>query len=52
MAEYHDIFSLEPCELGCPHLTKCVIKVTDDIPFKEQFRWIPPPLVEEIHAHL
>ena len=35
MAEYHDIFSLEPCKLGCTHLTKCVVKVTNDTPFKE-----------------
>ena len=35
LAEYHDIFSLEPCELGCTHSTKHVIKVTDDAPFKE-----------------
>ena len=52
LAEYHDIFSLEPCELGCTHSTKHVIKVTNDAPFKEQFRWIPLPLVEEVHAHL
>ena len=29
-----------------------MIKVTDDTPFKEQFRWIPPPLVEEVWNHL
>ena len=28
------------------------IKVTDDTPFKEQFRWIPLPLVEEVQNHL
>ena len=35
LAEYHDIFSLEPCELSCTHLTKHVIKVTHDASFKE-----------------
>ena len=35
LAEYHDIFSLEPCELSCTHSTKHVIKVTNDAPFKE-----------------
>ena len=35
LAEYHDIFSLEPCELGCTHSTGHVIKVTNDTPFKE-----------------
>ena len=29
-----------------------MIKVTDDALFKEQFRWTPPPLVEEVHTHL
>ena len=29
-----------------------VIKVTDDTTFKEQFRQIPPPLVEEVCMHL
>ena len=33
-------------------MTKHVIKVTDNAPFKEWFRWIPLPLVEEDHTHL
>ena len=49
---YYDIFSLEPSELGCTHSTKHVIKVTDDTPFKEWFRQIPPLLVEKVHMHL
>ena len=52
LAEYHDILSLQPCECSCTHLTEHVIKVTDDTPFKEQFRQIPLPLMEEVHAHL
>ena len=52
LAEYHDIFSLEPSELSCIHSTEHVIKVTDDAPFKEWFRQIPPPLVEGVHTHL
>ena len=28
------------------------IKVTDDTPFKERFRWIPPLMVEEVRNHL
>ena len=35
LAEYHDIFSLDPVELGCTHSTEHTIKVTDDPPFKE-----------------
>ena len=52
LAEYHDVFSLDPVELGCTHTTEHSIKVTDDTPFKEQFRWIPPLMVEEVRNHL
>ena len=38
--------------MGCTYSTEHVIKVTDDTPFKEQFKWIPPPLVEEVWNHL
>ena len=49
LAEYHSVFAF--AKLGCTHSTKHVIKVTDNTPFKEQFRWIPQPLVEEVHTH-
>ena len=52
LAEYHDMFSLDPAELGCTHSTEHTIKVTDDTPFKDQFRQIPPPMVEEVRDHL
>ena len=52
LAKYHNVFLLEPVELGCTHSTKHMIKVTDDTPFKERFRWIPLPLVEEVWNHL
>ena len=52
LAEYHDVFLLEPTEVGCTHSTEHTIKVTDNTPFKEQFRQIPPPLVEEVWSHL
>ena len=45
-------FSLDPAELGCTHSMEHIIKVTDDAPFKEQFRRIPPLLVEEVRNHL
>ena len=52
LAGYHDVFSLDPVELGCTHPTEHTIKVTDDTPFKEQFRQIPLPMVEEVRNHL
>ena len=52
LAKYHNVFSLELSKLGCTHSIKHVIKVTDDTPFKEWFRQIPLPLIEEVHKHL
>ena len=52
LAKDHDMFSLDPVELGCTHSMEHTIKVMDDTPFKEQFRWIPPPLVKEVQNHL
>ena len=52
LVEYHGVFSLEPTKLGCTHSTKHMNKVTDDTPFKEWFRWIPLPFLNEVHKHL
>ena len=49
---YHDIFVLEPDELGCTCAIKHEIHLNDDEPFKEHFRHIPLPLLEEVHASL
>ena len=46
LAKYHDVFLLDPAELCCTHSTEHIIKMTDDTPFIEQFRQIPPPMVE------
>ena len=35
LVKYHNIFSLDPAELGCTHSTEHTIKVTDNTPFKE-----------------
>ena len=42
LAKYHDMFLLDPVELGYTHSTEHVIKVMDNNLFKEKFRWIPP----------
>ena len=52
LAKYHDVFSLDLAELGCTHSTEHIIKVTDDTPFKEWHRQIPPLMVEEVRNHL
>ena len=43
---YHDIFILEPNELGCTSAIKQKIRINDDEPFKEHFRHISLPLLE------
>ena len=54
LKEYHDIFSLEKCDVGHTKAAKhkIVLKDPDTPPFKERFRQIPPPQLDEVHAHL
>ena len=52
--EYHDIFSLEKYDMGHTNATKhkIVLKDPDTPPFKERFRRIPPPQLDEVREHL
>ena len=54
LKEYHDIFSLEKCDVGHTKAAKhkIVLKDLDTPPFKERFHQIPPPQLDEVHAHL
>ena len=54
LREYHNIFSLEKHDMGHTKATKqkIVLKDPDTPPFKEQFRRIPPPQVDEVREHL
>ena len=52
LMEHHNIFSLEPNEIGCTDTAENVIELLDTEPFKEQFPHIAPPLVEEVREHL
>ena len=52
LMEHHNIFSLEQNEIGCTDATEHVIELLDTEPFKEWFRCIAPPLVEEVREHL
>ena len=49
---YHDVFTLESNELGCTSPIEHEICIENSEPFKEQFRHIPPPLLEEVRASL
>ena len=54
LKEYHDIFSLEKRDMGHTNATeyKIVLKDPDTTPFKECFRRIPPPQLDEVREHL
>ena len=54
LREYHDIFSLEKHDMGHTNATKqkIVLKDPDTPPFKERFRRIPPPQLDEVREHL
>ena len=54
LKEYHDIFSLEKCDMGHTNTTKhkIVLKDPDTPPFKERFRRIPPPQLDKVREHL
>ena len=49
---YHNICLLESKELGCTGAIEHEICIDNSEPFKEWFRCIPPPLLEEVHASL
>ena len=50
--EYHDIFSLDKNEMGCMDAAEHIIELLDEEPFKERFRWVAPPLLDEVQEHL
>ena len=54
LQEYHNIFSLEKHDMGHTKVTKhkIVLKDPDTLPFKEWFRRIPLPQVDEVREHL
>ena len=52
LLSYHDAFALEPDELGCMGTIEHEICLSDEEPFKERFRCIPPPLLDEVRASL
>ena len=49
---YQDIFPLESNELGCTSAIVHEICINNCKPFKEWFRCIPPPLLEEVCTSL
>ena len=49
---YGYLFALENLDLGHTSLVKHKIRLTDNTPFKERYRRIPPHLYDEVKKHL
>ena len=47
-AEYTHLFALDDLNLGKMSLVKYKIELTDNAPFKESYRWIPPQQYDEV----
>ena len=52
LMEHHHIFSLDKNEIGCMDMAEHIIELMDDKLFKERFRRIAPPLLEEVQENL
>ena len=52
LLEFHHVFSLESNEIGCTDAMEHVIKLMKDEPFKKRFRYIAPPLLDEVRQHI
>ena len=54
LKEYHNIFSLEKCDVDHTKVAKhkIILKNPDTPPFKERFHRIPPLQLDEVRAHL
>ena len=50
--EYGSLFALKDMDLGKTDKVKHSIKLTDNTPFKERYRRIPPHQYEEVKQHL
>ena len=51
LLEFHYIF-LEPNEISCTDATEHNMELLKDEPFRERFRHIAPPVVEEVRKHI
>ena len=50
--KWSDILSSSQTDLGRTNLVQHEIKLTDDTPFKDPYRRIPPSMYEEVRLHL
>ena len=52
LLEYRDIFSEGEYDIGSTQLVKHKIQLTDNAPFKQRHRRIPPSMYQEVRDHL
>ena len=52
MMERKDVFSCSEFDVGCARSTQHNIRVTDDKPFRERSRRLPPSDLEDVRKHL
>ena len=52
LVEHKDIFSTGDTDIGHCTFVEHKINLTDDTPFKQRHRRIPPAMIDEIRAHL
>ena len=52
LSKWSDIFSKGPTDLGKADIVRHEINLTDETPFKDPYRGIPPGLYEEVRLHL
>ena len=52
LQKYEDVFSQSEYDLGCATAVKHTINMTDDTPFKQRHRRIPPAQYDEVRALL
>ena len=52
LLRYRDIFSMDDFDIGHTSATKHRINLTDNTPFKQRHRRIPPSMYEEVKSHL
>ena len=50
--EFACIFSQDDLDLGKTSIVKHSIRVNDPVPFKEQYRCIPPGMYDEVKVHI
>ena len=52
LSKWSDIFSKGPTDLGKAGIVRHEINLTNETPFKDPYRRIPPGLYEEVRLHL